>query len=392
VSGAADADPTTVATLVVVGATTVYELAWLALLLLPVLGVVQAIATRVGVLSGRDLQKAVTDGYGRRWAAVLLVSVVAVNVMIIAADLEAGAAAIGLLTGLRWTWFVVPLALALLGLLVAGKYDEIERALKYVLLCLLAYPVAVVLAHPHWSAVGGSVIPTLRRDSDYVAGALAVIGTTLSSYMYVWQTIEEGEERRGPGWLRVRQVDAWAGAAIAVLVFWSILVASGATLGVHHQHVDTAQQAAQALRPVAGPFASVLFAVGLLASAVVALPVIIASTGYATGAEFNWRCGLSLPVGQARGFYAVLAAGVAVGTVLALAGISPIRLLFVASIVAGVATPVGLIMLLLVAGNPRLMGNQPAGHTLRAAGWVITTLVTVVTAVYLAQQLHQLGG
>lgn len=359
-----------------------------------VLGVVQALATRVGVLSGRDLQKAVTDGYGRRWAAMLLVSIVVVNVVTIAADLEAGATAIGLLTGLRWTWFVTPLAAVLLGLLLIGGYDEVERVLKYVLLCLLAYTIAAVLAHPDWGAVArGSLVPTLRLDDpDQVAGALALVGTTLTTYMYLWQTVEQAEDHPPPAWLRLREFDAWVGSALAVLVFWSILVASGATLGVHHRHVDTAQQAAEALRPVAGPFASVLFAAGLLASAVIALPVIIASTGYATGSVYNWRRGLSVRPRQAPGFYAVLAAGTALGTGLAQVGVNPIRLLFAASIVGGVATPVGLAMLLLVAGNRQLMQDQPASRPLRTAGWAITALVTAVSAVFLAQQVHLLGG
>lgn len=206
--------------------------------------------------------------------------------------------------------------------------------------------------------------------------------------MYLWHTVELAEERPGPKWLRVREFDAWLGSALAVAVFWSILVASGATLGVHHQHADTTEQAAQALRPVAGRLAGVLFAIGLLASAIVALPVIIASTGYATGSAFDWERGLSLPVRQAPAFYAVLTAATLLGIVLALAGVSPIRLLFVASIIAGIATPIGLIMLLLVAGNDRLMSDHPVGPGLRAAGWVLSLLVTVVSIVYLIQQLH----
>jgi Mn2+/Fe2+ NRAMP family transporter len=393
VAGAADTDPTTVATLVVVGATTVYGLAWLTLLLLPVLAVVQILATRVGMASGRDLEKAVTDGYGRRWSGLLLVSILAVNVVTIAADLEAGAAALGIMTGVAWAWFVIPLALALLGLLVIGKYDEVERVLKYILLCLLAYGVAAVLAQPHWASVlRGSLVPELKLSPDYVTGALALLGTTLTTYMYVWQTVEQVEERRSRAWLGVRELDAVVGTVLAVAVFWFILVASAATLGVHHQHADTAVQAAQALRPVAGPFASALFAVGLLASAVVALPVIMSATAYATGSAFDWRCGLSLPVRKAPAFYAVLATGAVLGSVLALTGISPIRLLFIASIVAGIATPVGLVLLVLVAGNTRLMNQQAAGRPLLTAGWTITALVTTVSIVYLAQQLHLLVG
>jgi Mn2+/Fe2+ NRAMP family transporter len=238
----------------------------------------------------------------------------------------------------------------------------------------------------------GSLVPSLKLSSDYVTGALALLGTTLTAYMYVWQTVGQVEGRRSRAWLRVRQLDAVVGTALAVAVFWFILIASGATLGVHHLHADTAVQAAEALRPVAGPFASVLFAIGLLASAVVALPVIMATTAYATGSAFDWRRGLSLPVRTAPAFYIALATGAVLGSAFALAGISPIRLLFIASIIAGVATPVGLVLLVLVAGNPRLMHHQPAGRPLLTAGWMVAALVITVSIVYVAQQLHLLGG
>ncbi|GAA1789912.1 divalent metal cation transporter [Planosporangium flavigriseum] len=393
VAGAADTDPTTVATLVVVGATTVYGLAWLTLLLLPLLAVVQTLATRVGMASGRDLEKAVTDNYGRRWSVLLLGSILTVNVVTIAADLEAGAAAMSILTGVGGAWFVIPLALALLGLLMIGKYDEVERVLKYVLLCLFAYGAAAMLAHPHWGSVArGSLLPSVHLSPEYVTGAVALLGTTLTTYMYVWQTVEQVEERCSRAWVGVRELDAVVGTVLAVAVFWFILVASGATLGVHHQHAETAEQAAQALRPVAGSFASGLFAIGLLASAALALPVIMASTAYATGSAFAWRCGLSLPVREAPAFYAVLATGAVLGSVLALAGISPIRLLFIASIIAGVATPIGLVLLVLVAGNAQLMNHQAVGRPLLTAGWAVTALVAGVSIVYLAQQLHLLPG
>jgi Mn2+/Fe2+ NRAMP family transporter len=393
VAGASDTDPTTVATVVVVGATTTYGLAWLALLLLPVLGVVQVLATRVGLVSGRDLQKAVADGYGRVPGLLLLVSILGVNVVTVAADLRAGAAATGLLTGRDPHWLVVPFGLVLLGLLLLGTYDEVERVLRYVMLCLFTYGVAAVLAHPRWSAVvRGSFLPSVRMNSDYVSGGLALLGTTLTTYMYVWQTVEQVEEPPvGDRWA-AREFDAVVGAVLAGTVIWFILVASGATLGVHGRRVDTAEQAAQALRPVAGPYASVLFAVGLLTSAVVALPVIMATGGYAAAAQFGWPRGLSRSVRQAPGFYAVMGAQALLGAALALGGVGPIRLLFVASLIAGIATPLGLVLLVLVAANPTLMRRQPVGRALRMAGWLVAVLVSVVSAVYLAQQIHLIGN
>ncbi|MCW2639696.1 MAG: hypothetical protein JWP76_2002 [Dactylosporangium sp.] len=387
VSGAADADPTTVATLVVIGATTMYGLAWLALLMVPVLAVVQTLATRLGAISGRDLQKAVADRYSRPLSALLLGSILAVNVVTIAADLKAGAAAMGLLAGVGERWLVLPFAAALLTLLLLGGYDEVQRILKYVMLCLLGYGAAALLAHPDWAAVArGSLVPSVRLDPEYVAGALALMGTTLTTYMYVWQTVEQVEEPVPRAWLKVREFDGIVGAALAGAVLWFILVASAATLGARHIRVDTAEQAAQALRPLAGPLAGTLFAVGLLASAIIALPVIMASGGYAAAAHVGSPRGLSRGVREAPRFYAVIAAQTVIGAAVASADISPIRLLFIASLVAGVATPLGLVMLVLVTGNRRIMGGLPAGPALRVAGWVIAVLVAVVSTVYLAQQ------
>jgi Mn2+/Fe2+ NRAMP family transporter len=213
------------------------------------------------------------------------------------------------------------------------------------------------------------------------------MGTTLTSYLYVWQTVEQVEEPCAREQLKVREFDGMVGAAAAVVIFWSILVASGATLGTHHQHVETADQAAQALRPLAGPLAGVLFALGLLASAIIASPVIMASGAYVTASAFGWPRGLTRTPRQAPQFYAVLVAQTVVAVVLAVSGIGPIRLLFLASLVGGVATPLGLVMLVLAAGNPKLVGPTPINRGLRIAGWAIAGVVTLVSLIFLAQQV-----
>ncbi|MCW3840560.1 divalent metal cation transporter [Micromonospora yasonensis] len=378
--------------MVVVGASTTFGLAWLTLLMMPAVVVVQILATRVGVLSGRDLQQAVRDGYGRLASVLLLISILAVNVVTIAADVAAGAAAIGLLVGLDARWLIPVFAAGALALLLFGKYDEVERVLKWVMLGLLAYGVAAVLARPDWPAVArASLIPSLSFSEAHLAGTLAILGTTLTSYMYVWQTVEQVEEPCSRRQLRFREFDAVVGAGLAAVVFWSILVASGATLGTHHQHVDTAEQAAQALRPLAGPLAGELFAVGLLASAIIAVPVIMSSGGYVTASAFGWPRGLSRTPRQAPRFYTMVVAQTVAGVALAMTGIGPIRLLFLASLIGGIATPLGLVMLSLAAGNPKLVGAPRIHLGLRVAGWVVAALVTTVSLLYLAQQLHLAG-
>jgi Mn2+/Fe2+ NRAMP family transporter len=391
IAGASDVDPTTVATMAVIGATTVYGLSWLAVLIFPILALILAISSRIGVVTHEDLQYLVKGRFGRVSQLLLLGSILAVTVITIAADLEAGAAALGLLTRLPSRWFVLPLAVLVLGLLFVGSYDEVQGVLRYVLLLLLAYVVAAFLAHPNWSEVlRHTLVPTFKLNKGYIAGALALLGTTLTSYVYVWQTIEEAEDKRPLAWLRLEEADAVTGILFAVAVMWFILIATAATLGVHHHQIQTAQDAAQALVPFAGRYAGFVFGIGLLGSALLALPVLLATAAYVVGAQFDWPRGLSEKPHRAPAFYAVAAGAMALGSIFAFTGYSPIKLLFLASIAGGIGTPIGLVPLLLVASDRSLMGEHAVRGLLKAAGWVVILGVSLVSVVYLVQQV--VGG
>jgi len=387
ISGASDNDPTTVATMSVLGATTVYGLSWLTILIFPMLAAVQMISAQVGVVAKRGLQNAVSHVYGRGWGMVLLLSVLAVNVITIGADLEAGAAALGLIFHIAWKWFVIPFALIMLGILLFGSYRLVQRVLKYALLVFAAYIVAAFLAHPNWSQVFQNTIePHISLGKTYMQGALALLGTTLTSYAYVWETIEEEEERTEITELGLAKADAGFGMFFAVGIFWFILIATGATLGVHHEQVQTAQQAAEALKPVAGPRAADIFAVGLLASSILAVPVLAASTAYITGSEFGWHRGISEKISAAKQFYAVLIAAMMVAVVVSFVGISPIHLLFIAGIAGGIGTPISLSFLLVAARNRDLMGDHTIGGLLTSVGWLIVALVSAVSLYFLWSQ------
>jgi Mn2+/Fe2+ NRAMP family transporter len=389
VAGASDNDPTTVGAVTVIGATTGYQLSWLALLVFPMLAVVQVIAAQVGVVAGADLQTLTTRRYGRRWALVLLASVLSVNVLTIAADLEAGAAALGLLLHADWRWFVLPLGAALIALLVVGSYDDVVAVLRYVLLGFFAYAASCVLAHPDWGRVlHATFVPGFSLRGPVATGAVALLGTTLTGYVYVWETISQAEEhanaRPAKDRLTVARSDAVAGSAFLVATLWFILIASGATLGRHHQAVATAQQAAAALRPLAGPDAAILFAAGLLASAVIALPVLMATTAHVVGAHFDWRRGLSEPVGAAARFYGVLALSIAIGAGAAFAGVSPIGILVAASIAGAFGTPVSLAFLVRLARDPQVMHAQVVSRRLSLAAWIVAAVIASLGLVYLA--------
>jgi Mn2+/Fe2+ NRAMP family transporter len=392
-TAASDNDPTNVGAAAMVGTQTGYQLSWVAILVAPMLSVVLAIAAQVGAVGRGDLQSLVTRHYGRGVGRILLVSVVAVNLVTIAADLEAGAAGIGLLARTGSGWFIVPLSLAVVGLMLIGRYDDLVAVLRYVLVGFLAFGAAAVLARPDWHRVlRASLVPSLTLSPDGFSGVLALIGTTLTTYVYMWETIARGVEDSGeptPVARRVRQAKLGAviGSVFTALIMWLMLVTFAATQGAHRKPAVTAQDAAQALVPLAGTLASDLFAAGLICSAVVALPVLVATTAYAVGAEFDWRRGLSGGTVHARGFYGVLTVAVALAAVVDIAGISLVSMLAVANVVGGLMAPVGLILLVLLARNPRVMGDHPISPRLALAGWVIALGVGGFGLVYLLVQL-----
>jgi Mn2+/Fe2+ NRAMP family transporter len=376
-AAAADNDPTNVGTAVLVGARTGYQLSWVALLVAPLLAVVLVISAHVGMASRSDLQSLIRKYHGHGLARLVLVSVVLVNLVTMAADLQAGAAGIGMLAGTGSGWFVLPLGLAVVGLLLIGKYDEIVAVLRYALVGFLAFGAAAVLAHPDWAQVlRGSLIPVLSLRPEDLGGALAILGTTLTSYVYVWETISAGVEkppghRTAASALAQSRIGAVIGSGFTAVIFWFMLVASGATLGRHHATAVSLQAAAGTLRPVAGSLAAGLFAAGLIASAVVALPILMATTAYVVGAEFDWRTGLSEPVSHARGFYAILVASVAIAAAVDLAGVPLLDTLVAASVIGGLGTPLPMVMLIRLARNREAMGGKLISARLAAAGWTI---------------------
>ena len=393
VAGASDNDPTTVATLAVIGSTTTYELGWLTLLVIPMLAVIQAIAAQVGTVSKKGLEDCVRSTYGRFWALIALGALLIVNILTLAADLEGGAAAMELLTSIAYRWWVAPLGVLTIVVLVYGNYRTIERVLRYLALLFLTYVGAAFLAHPDWGAVfRGSFIPHFDLRTDTVSGALALLGTTLTAYAYVWETIELSEEKPKLNRLGLVQVDAVLGIVVAGLTFWFILVATGATLGVHHKTVQTAQQAAQALEPVAGKYAQLVFAVGLLGSALVAIPVIAGTSAYVAAEMFGWRRSLDASFAKARNFYLTLGGCVLLAVLIGVAGVPPIKLLFLSGIAGGIATPLTMALLLLVGRNRKIMRHARIPLWLAGGGWCVTAVVSTATGIYLFQTLTGHGG
>jgi Mn2+/Fe2+ NRAMP family transporter len=385
VSAASDADPTTVASLAVVGAVTGYALSWLVLLLLPMIAVVQSIAAAIGAISPMSIQGAIRRHYGLTWALLALVAVLAVNIMTLSADLEAGAESLKILTGISRDYFVLPFAGAVAWLLLSRSYLHVERFLSFLPLIFICYGISAVLAKPDWGALAHSLaIPHFDFTVPVATGALALLGTTLTSYVYYWESIEVSERGTLPSEARSMKADAAWGALAPGICFLFILVATAATLGKTHAPVQTATDAAAALAPLAGGSATVLFAIGLLASAVIAVPVLAGTSAYVVTQTFGWRGSLDAPIGQARIFYGVLLGSLGVSAAFAFAGFSPIGLLYWASVAGGLATPLTLCLLVAIAQNRAVMGENRIEGWLAYAGWAVTVVVSASCVAFLA--------
>ncbi|MGA8097196.1 MAG: divalent metal cation transporter, partial [Candidatus Cybelea sp.] len=364
-----------------------YMLSWLVVLLFPMIAVVQSIAAAVGS-SQTSIQAAIRRHYGLGWALLALVAVVAVNVFTLAADLVAGAESLKLLSGLPRAIFVLPFAAGTAWLLLARSYLRIERLLSYLPFIFICYGISAVLAKPNWGELFRSlIVPHFDFSLPVVTGALALLGTTLTSYVYYWESIEVSERGTAPAEARKMKADAAWGALAPGICFLFILVATAATLGRTHTSVQTATDAAIALQPLAGPWATALFAIGLLASAAIAVPILTATSAYVVTQTFGWRGSLNATVKETPIFYAVLIGSLALATTLAYAGVAPIALLYWASVAGGLATPLTLWLLLAVATNRAAIGENRIGGGLAAAGAAVATIVTASCALFLAKVL-----
>ena len=383
VAGASANDPTTVGSLAVVGATTIYGLAWLVIAILPMLAVTQMIAGAVGAATRTSLQAAIVRRYGLLCGLLSLVAIVTVNLLTLVADVQAGCEALSLLLPIPYQAFLLPFVAAVALMLVTHSYARIATYLMFLPLLFFAYGLSAILSHANWGDVlRHIVVPHIETSGIYIAGALALIGTTITSYEYVWESIEvaEAPEPRRSGSLRR---DAVLGVLAAGAGFLFVLVASGTTIGLHRLPIETAADAARALEPLAGPWAAALFGFGLLGSAALTVPILASTTAYVVAHTFGFSGTLDARPREAKAFYAIIVIVLLLSAVVSLAGFPLIRLLFWASIAGGLGTPVTLIFLNLVARNRTLMGSYRVSPSLSLAGWGITAIVTIVSLAFL---------
>jgi Mn2+/Fe2+ NRAMP family transporter len=345
--------------------------------------------------------------YSRKvlFGAVLLLFIA--NTINVGADLGAMAASVQLLApALPFRWLLVGFALSTLLLEIFIPYRYYAHVLKVLTLSLLAYVVTGIIVRPDWlTLLRATVVPQISFTPAYLALVIAVIGTTISPYLFFWQASEEVEETelRHPHmkddpalrshvkrWVRALRVDTAWGLLAASATFWFIVVATGVTLHADGNVVPitTAAQAAQALRPLAGDFAGVLFALGIIGTGLLAVPVLAGSAAYGIAEAFGWREGLSETLNHARGFYTVIAASTLVGLGLNFLGVDPIAALVYTAVINGIVAVPLLILILLVANNRTIMGDFRNRWLSNILGMLTTLLVTAAGVALIVSLVH----
>jgi NRAMP (natural resistance-associated macrophage protein)-like metal ion transporter len=370
ITGAADDDPSGIGTYSQVGAAFRFDFLWTVLFTLPLAAAVQELAGRLGLVSGKGLATLIRHRFPRLilYGSVALVSFA--NTFNIAADLRSMAASIRLVAPIPLIPLTIVVAITLLLAEVFVGYHHYSRLLRWLCVSLVAYIAVAVVIKVDWNTVLRSLlVPQLHLDRSSLAALTAIFGTTISPYLFFWQAGEEIEEEReeqldhevDKEHIRAMRVDVVAGMFSAVVVMGAIMVAAAATLGATGiTNVQTADQAARALRPVAGNLAGLLFAAGIVGTGALAVPVLAGSTAYALAEAFGWNEGLSRRLREAPGFYAVIAGSVLGALVLGLVGIDPIRGLYYAAILNGLVAP-PLILLMWIVGRSDDVSRHRSG-------------------------------
>ncbi len=399
VTGASDDDPSGIGTYTTAGASLGLATLWTAPLTFPLMFAVQLTCAKIGMVAGMGLGSVLRRHYSRWILVPALVALVAANTINAGADIGAIAAAINLLLPIPIGFLVPPIALLILALQIWGSYRLIARVFKWLALALFAYIGAALLAKPDWfQVIKYTFVPTFRTDHSYILMLVAIMGTTISPYLFFWQASQEVEEEVHMGryhlWqrkgatkneLRFAAWDVGIGMFFCNIVFYFVILASAATL--HRAgltNVESATDAARALEPLAGRAAKYLFAIGLIGSGLLAVPVLTGTCGYAVAEALGYKYGFSEKPGKARQFYGVIIGSTLVGVLVNYVGISPIRALFWTAVINGILAPPLLVLVLLIANNKKVMGEHVNGRALNFfAGAAAVVMFAAATGLFL---------
>lgn len=399
VTGAADDDPSGVGTYSQVGAQFGYGMGWTLVFGFPLLAAIQAICARIGATTGRGIAQNLRRHYSPTLLRVVVIMLLVANVINLGADLGAMGAVVALLIPGPVLAYTVGFGVVSVLLEVFLSYDSYARVLKWATLSLFAYVGVVLVADvPLVDMAKGLLVPQFTFDRDHAMALVAIFGTTISPYLFFWQAGQEVEEqhrrhikplhispRKAAGVeLRRIRLDTLVGMGFSHIVALCIVIATAATLHVNGvREIESAAQAAEALRPIAGNLAFALFAAGIIGTGLLAVPVLAGSAAYAVSETFGWTEGLNRKPKEAKAFYGVIVLATAGGIALNFIGIDPMKALYWAAVVNGLLAPPLMVVTMLIASNPKVMGNLVLSPHLKAIGWLATTVMWVIAGVFL---------
>ncbi len=391
ITGASDDDPSGIATYSQTGAQFGYTQLWTTLFTLPFMIVIQEMCGRIGLVTGMGLSAVIRKHYPRPilYGSVLILLVA--NTINIGADLGAMAGALMLLIPWKFAPLLIIVTLVTLLLEIFVPYPMYAKILKYLTFSLLAYVATTFIVTQPWQTIAiSTILPHFSWSSDYLMNIVALLGTTISPYLFFWQADEEVEEEKAAGKLgilgfpprvtksdlKTMRIDTAIGMVFSNLVTFFIIATAASTLGAHGiTDIQTADQAAQALAPLGGQLAFLLFALGIVGTGLLAVPVLAGSASYAVSEALKWNSGLSLKLNQAHGFYGVLTIATIAGLLINFTGIPPFKILYYTAILNGVLAPPLMILILMMANDKKIMGKRTNGTLSNVLGWIITAVM-----------------
>lgn len=393
ITGASDDDPSGIGTYSQAGAQLGYGIGWTMLLTFPLMAAIQEISARVGRVTGHGIAGNASRHYSATVLNLVVVLLFVANTINIGADLAAMADALKLMIGGPAFVYVVVFGISSTLAQIFLDYRRYSAVLKWLTLSLFAYVAALGFAKVHWSeAVSGVVLPRIEWSSAFLTTLVAILGTTISPYLFFWQASQEAEDQRvdphkhplvahpagaAREFHRIR-TDTLAGMAFSNIIALSIIITAAATLHASGRvDIETSSQAAEALRPIAGPFAAYVFALGIIGTGLLAVPVLAGSAAYAIGEGRRWKVGLARKPGEAVAFYATLALSAGLGVALNFTPISPIAALYWSAVINGVLAVPVMVLLMFMAARADIMQNFVVRGPLRWLGWLSTAAMAV---------------
>src|SRR3989344_2831385 len=399
-TGAADDDPSGITTYSQAGAQYGFNFLWLAGFTFPLMAIVQEMCARIGLVTGRGLAANIRQYYPK-WVLLFATSLLFfANTLNIGADLGAMAKATQLLfPRFSFNTLILSFTILTLALQIFTTYEKYAKYLKWLALVLLSYVFSALTVNLDWQEVlQKAIIPTIAFSKDQIFLITAILGTTISPYLFFWQTSQEVEEqilegktnlaaRRGTDEVQVKKmrIDVWSGMFVSNLVMFFIIIAGAAALNANGiTNIQTSAQAAEALKPIAGNFAFFLFALGIIGTGLLAVPVLAGSGAYAVAESMGWRIGLYRKLKSAYAFYGVIIISIIIGALLNTFRIDPIKMLIFSSVVNGMVAPVVLVLIVLLSSNRKLMGEWVNKKIVSGIGWLVVVVMALagIGAIY----------